>query len=50
MLVSIRLSLRMLAPLKLSIPKFIPQQVGELHSELDVGPGVSCAAREGVGD
>ena len=30
--------------------KLIPRQLGELRSELDVGPGVSCADREGVGD
>ena len=36
--------------LKLSIPKLIPRQIGELRSELDLGPGVSCADGEGVGD
>ena len=33
-------------PLKPSIPKLIPRQIGELHSELDLGLGVSCAGRE----
>ena len=37
-------------PLKPSIPKLIPRQIGELRSELDFGPGVSCADREDVGD
>ena len=37
-------------PLKPSIPRLIPRQIGELRSELDLGPGVSCADREGVGD
>ena len=37
-------------PLKASIPRLIPRQIGELRSELDVGPGVSCADREGMGD
>ena len=37
-------------PLKPSIPKLIPRQIGELHSELDLGLGVSCAGRGGVGD
>ena len=36
--------------MKLSIPKLIPRQIGELRSELDLGSGVSCADREGVGD
>ena len=37
-------------PLKPSTPKLIPRQIGELRSELDLGPGVSCADREGMGD
>ena len=37
-------------PLKPSIPKIIPRQIGVLRSELDIGLGVSCADREGVGD